>query len=111
MKPMTENDFKKYILDCFSVNKILAWRNNTGAFAGSYKGKQRFFRYGVKGSGDIFALHKGQFYSIEVKRKGNKPSHDQYEWLGKINENGGYAFWIDDIGDFNEWFDMNFKSG
>ncbi len=101
---ISENDVKKAILDCLAANHIFAWRNNTGAFAGEYNGKKRFFRYGAKGSGDIFALRDGIFYSLEVKAPGKVPSDDQNAWMDLVRKNGGRASCFDNIDSFIEWF-------
>ena len=102
---VTENDVKKAILDYLAAKHVFAFRNNTGAFAGSYKGKARFFRYGAKGSGDIFALHRGIFYSLECKAPGKVPSNDQLLWMEKVMINGGRAAYFNDIDSFIEWWD------
>ncbi len=101
---ITENDVKKVILDYLLRNKILAWRNNTGAFVNEYKGKKRFHRFGKKGSGDIFGLFKGNFLSVETKKPGESPTEDQWKFITDINANGGYAWWFDNFEDFELWF-------
>jgi hypothetical protein len=105
---ITENEVKGAILKWLLDKKVMAWRNNTGAFAGSYKGRQRFFRYGVLGSGDIFALHRGVFISIETKAPGKKPNEDQEAWMERVRHHGGAASWFDNIDEFIEWWEATF---
>lgn len=74
-----------------------AWRNNTGTRAMNYTRKngtagRSFLRFGEKGSGDVLAVRRGVFYSIEVKTGRDKLSDDQIRWMDEINANGGVAF-------------------
>jgi len=89
------------------INAIggLAWRNNTGAFKGAYldkqgNNKQRFVPFGQKGSGDVLALWRGTFYSIEVKTGKDKLRPSQVDWIERVNARGGVAFvakTVDDV--------------
>ncbi len=107
---ITENDVKNAILDYLAAHHVFAWRNNSGAFVGEYSGKQRFFRFGAKGSGDIFALHLGIFHSIECKAPGKTPSGDQMDWMKRVRDSYGMAAYFDNIDDFIEWWeDHNIK--
>ena len=89
---------------------VRCWRQNTGAFAGDYKGKKRFVRYGITGQSDIsgIMLPGGRRIEIEVKRPGNVPTEDQAAWLAMIREHGGVAFWIDSLDKCMELF-MRYK--
>lgn len=93
MRPVKEADIQKMCLQYLTVVcKYFAWRNNTGAIAGEYKGKRRFVRYGAVGSADIFAvLPGGRFLSCEIKRPGNKPTAAQLTWRDAVLESGGLA--------------------
>jgi len=110
MMPTSENEVKKAILDWLLSKGVFAWRNNTGGFAGSYKGKARFFRFGAKGSGDIFALHHGRFCSIETKKPGKVPTEDQKKFMTQVREHGGLADWFDSVDEFREWWNDRFPS-
>jgi len=81
-----------------------AWRNNTGAHKANYKGVDRYFRFGKVGSGDILGLKRpdGIFFSIEVKRKGEKPTDHQIEFMKTISESGGIAFVATSVDDVVE---------
>jgi VRR-NUC domain len=90
-----EKDIQKAILEYLQLRGIFAWRNNTGSFAfPETKTKaRRFFRAGKPGSGDIIGLTgKGQFFSIEVKRPGQKATPDQEAFMREVRMNNGLAF-------------------
>jgi hypothetical protein len=96
----TEAEIQKSILAVLRFHGVHAWRQNTGAFAGEYKGRSRFIRFGVKGQADIvgllgptFGRDAGRMIAVEVKRPGNRPTPEQVRWLIEINDAGGFAFW------------------
>lgn len=101
----TTNNVTAAIIQYLRMIGGLAWRNNTGSFVGEYTDRQgetrrRFVRYGEKGSGDVLALHRGKFYSIEVKTGRDKLRPEQAAWIEAVNEAGGCAFVaysIDDV--------------
>ncbi len=98
---MKEKDLQKAILDFLNCNGVLAWRNNTGSFAGEYKGKKRFVRFSTPGAADIFALlKKGPFLAIEVKASGKRPTPIQLAWGKMIREQGHLWLWFDNWKEF-----------
>lgn len=70
------------------------FRNNVGLFEtiDGRKVKTGLF----KGSGDLIGWYKGAFVSIEVKRKGGKPSPAQINWHEQVLASGGFSCIIDD---------------
>lgn len=95
----TEAQIQKAILDYLDAMKIPAFRRNTGAFAGEYKGKRRFVRFSEKGQSDIWGVIParilepgGLHFEIEVKRPGEKPTPEQDEWLRSMAKAGCIAF-------------------
>lgn len=61
------------------------WKNN--------RNQKHFMRFGEIGSGDILGLTRsGRFFSIEVKRPGNKPTDDQVRFMEDVKRNNGIAF-------------------
>ncbi len=52
--------------------------------------------YGSSGAPDIVVCHKGMFYGLEIKSGANKPTALQMDNLKRIEENGGYAFVINE---------------
>ncbi len=47
------------------------------------------FRPGVH---DVHALHRGKFYTIELKVPGGRVSEEQFEFLDDINAAGGFSY-------------------
>lgn len=103
MKKSNETALVRAVLDYLEIRGIWAWRQNSGAFEGEYKGKKRFMRFGIKGMSDILGvMPDGRFLAIECKVKPNKPTPDQLEFLGNVKRRGGVAClcWnIDDVMD------------
>lgn len=48
--------------------------------------------FGKNGVPDIVACYKGQFFSIEVKREGAKPTPIQLRRMKEITDAGGHTF-------------------
>lgn len=110
---MKEQDTVKAILQFLAMHHIPAWRMNSGAFRGEYKGRARFHRFGAKGMADIIGLipedsdaklgarrNQGRFLAIEVKSKGQAANEAQGAFLATVNTNGGLGFvaWsVDDV--------------
>ena len=86
---MKERDIQRQILSWLKLHRILHWRNNSGAAASSYKGKRYFVRFGALGSPDIFAVHNGKIYGIEVKGAHGYLSDNQREFSGEFEKAGG----------------------
>jgi hypothetical protein len=57
--------------------------------------------YGRSGIPDIIACLRGRFLAIECKAGSNKPTALQERELDRIEESGGIAYVINDIGDPN----------
>lgn len=95
-KGPTEASIQKAILQYLKAARCLAWRNNSGAMTGEYKGKRRFVRFNTAAGGsDLFCLlpdGSGRFASIEVKRPGNAATEKQSAWLESVRAAGGVAF-------------------
>lgn len=70
-----KDDIKKFLatLDCWQFSPFM-------------KG------FGKNGVPDIVGCHKGQFFSIEVKREGMKPTPIQERRMAEIRKAGGMAF-------------------
>jgi len=100
----SETKLVKACLDYLRVRGILAWRNNTGAVGGTYKGRRRFVRFGARGSGDIFAvLAGGRFLSVECKTGRNKPTADQLAWMESVKASGGTAVVVRSVDDLHDF--------
>lgn len=101
------NAVTRGIIDYIHALGGMAWRNNTGAMRKPYTDKrgdtrEHFIPFGEKGSGDVLALHRGVFYSIEVKTGKDKLRPSQEQWIERVNERGGVAFVARDIDDVME---------
>lgn len=121
LKPPKESEIQAAILEYLKlVPGVTAWRNNTGAFVGEYKGKRRFVRFGFPGLADIIGwigwcgaregasfncsgsktYHTARFLAIEVKRPGAQLTRAQAVFIGTVNRAGGLAIvatCVDDV--------------
>jgi len=88
-----EGDLVKAVLTWLELMGIFAWRNNTGAFAATEKGKRRFVRFGLKGSSDILGvLPGGRLLAIECKSPTGKVRPEQQDFIDRVTKAGGLAF-------------------
>jgi len=72
------------------------FRNNTGSYLASYKGKKRKIKYGVGpadgGGGDLIGwTASGRFASIEIKVGRDTQSEGQKKWERWVIAGGGVA--------------------
>lgn len=94
-KSTLEKEAQKSILQYLTLKGYFHWRNNTGVM----KTETSYFSFGAVGSPDIFVLHKGVFYGLEVKGK-SKQSEVQKEFEIKMQKNGGVyrlCYSLDDV--------------
>lgn len=56
------------------------------------------------GVSDILACYKGLFFAIEVKSTGKKPTDNQLNFLQRVRDAGGIAFWTDNIDEVTKTF-------
>ncbi len=100
---MKESDIQRQILRYLGYNKdvALAWRQNTGgAYYPKKDGTKQFVRFGERGVSDILGMLKGgQFFAIEVKRPGGKPTPHQAAFLKSIEDAGGISILAHSIED------------
>ncbi len=111
MKLTRETDTVRAILQFLQLHRIPAWRVNTGAFRATYKGRERFHRFGVPGMSDIIGILPkrqhvtaqgsvladlanplGQFLAIEVKQPRKVPTPAQVAFIQTVILAGGVAF-------------------
>jgi len=78
-KPFTEADITKQIRTLLWKFNIFHWKQWQGGMAP------------IKGISDILGIYKGQMIATEVKAR-SKLSQDQYDFIQKVNNNGGKAF-------------------
>ena len=53
-----ESDVLKVVKQWLELHHWLVLRMNTGAFAGTYKGRTRFVRFGISGQADLLAIRR-----------------------------------------------------
>ena len=94
-----ETDLQKQICNWLNYQGHFCWRTNVGlAFYNAPSGKKRAFKSGFKGLADIIGiLRDGRFLAIECKVGYKKPTTEQQQFLGEINQRGGLAFWTTDL--------------
>jgi hypothetical protein len=92
MKKPTEAALVKAMLELLRLRGWWAWRNNTGSLPVGAGAGRRYFRAGAKGSGDVFAVKRGVFISLEVKQPKGRVRPEQKAWMDAVNEHGGHAF-------------------
>lgn len=93
----SENNIQRAIIQYLGIRHF-CWRNNTGGFRDH---RDHFYQFGKVGSGDILGVKKptGQFFSIEVKRRGKKPTDHQMAFMEKVKAAGGIAVVAYDVQD------------
>src|SRR3989344_5485347 len=96
---LSEHAIQDQVFEYLAYSGFMVWRNNTGMIKQDYKGKSRLVRFGKTGSGDLFAIKDGQFYSFEIKRPGNHPTEPQGRWMEDVRGHGGHAFVIHSLGE------------
>jgi len=107
-----ESAIQRSILDLLAAKGILAFRMNTGAMSGSYKGKKWFMRFGVPGMADILAFPASKVPGaqtwpyvpaplwIECKALKGKQSELQKSFQAQVKNNGHrymVAHSVDDV--------------
>ncbi len=107
---MKEQDTVRAILQFLQLHRIPAWRVNTGAFRATYKGRERFHRFGAAGMSDIIGIDNrvdmlrdpcraGRFFAIEVKQPRKTPTPAQVAFIQTVILAGGVAFVAHSIAD------------
>ena len=88
-----QKTLEKYVVNAclqyLQLKDIFHYRSNSGAMVSEYKGKKRFMRFGAKGSPDIVAVVRGQYWGIECKSSSGKISEDQLVFAAALERAGG----------------------
>jgi hypothetical protein len=100
MKPR-ETDLVKATLTYLTLTypKGVFWRSNTGAFAGEYKGRKRFIKFGLVGMSDIQGVFNGRAIFIECKIGKGKQSANQWAFEQAVVEAGAFYHVTRELGD------------
>jgi hypothetical protein len=96
-----ESDIQRAIIDLLKYKRFVVFKHrNVGLYI---RAQDRYMQLapGEKGISDILACSPiGQFWAIEVKKPGGKPSSDQIAFLSRVRANKGIAilaYSIDDV--------------
>lgn len=100
MKHEREQDIQKAISDYLTISGFVVFKHHsTGTTVRN--GKTIYLKYGEKGISDLIACSpQGQFWAIEVKKKGGAVSDEQKEFIRRVTHCGGkgfVAYSIDDV--------------
>ena len=95
-----ETALVKMCLEFLRIERVLAWRNNTGRLAGS----GRLVTFGLcPGSSDIIGLMPdGRFLAVECKIGKADPTALQAAFLQSINDQGGLAICVRSLDELME---------
>ena len=89
---MKESDIQSAIMIALGEHPDVAWVYVTSA--GSFRVRGGYMTVGFKGLVDILGqMRNGKTLAIEVKKIGQKPSTEQYDFIDLINKNNGIAGW------------------
>jgi len=100
MKPPREQDILRACLQYLTqIRGWVAYRQNSGAMAGEYKGKRRFVRFtSLAGVSDIVAIGPdGVYIAVECKMPGNSPTAHQQAFLAAVEASGGVALVVTSV--------------
>ena len=82
----SEAAIQKHIINYLTRIGAVVLRTNSGQIATA---TGHTIRLGAAGTSDLTALHRGIWYSIEVKKPGNHPTPLQSAYLERVNAAGG----------------------
>lgn len=89
---MKEQDLVNQCLQWLHLAGVFAWRCNSGAVAGEYKGKRRFVKFqSINGVSDILGVipPNGQLLAVECKSDRGKLRSSQEAFLSAVQAAGG----------------------
>jgi hypothetical protein len=97
---VTEMVLHRAVMDHLAIRAfpgVLAWHTPNGGWrtpteAAILKGMGT--RAGVS---DILAVYDGDFFALELKSQGRKPSPAQLDFIAAVNNAGGFATWADNL--------------
>ena len=109
MKAPKEKDVQRQCLDYLRLRGAVALRINSGAMAGTHKGKQWFMRFNdTPGCSDILACVPlsddgagvlGRFLAVEVKGPKGRLRPNQAAFLDSVRAAGGLAICVKSLDD------------
>lgn len=99
LPPAREQELVNACLEYLNLQHF-CWRVNQGAVTAEHNGKKRFIRFNnIKGVSDILGILKpsGRLIAVECKKKPNKPTPDQLNFLELVNRHGGLGIVVYDL--------------
>lgn len=99
--PIKEKLIQQVVLEWLAINHIFAWRQNSGSFKTDKGG---WYKAGIAGAPDIFALHGGVMYGLEVKNEKGKLNDNQKAFQSKFEEAGGQYHVVRSVEDVTRIF-------
>lgn len=101
MKEQNEREIKKEIADYLRLRKFLVINHRNVGIYKKDTGKYIPLSSGEKGVSDLLCCSlKGEFWAIEVKKKGGRLTVEQVDFLERVKKNKGrgyVAYSLDDI--------------
>lgn len=102
-KSTPEGAVLRSVLDFCAVNRILAFRMNTGAMRSEYNGKARFMRFGTPGMADVLAFPYRKVLWIECKAQSGRQSDLQKTFEQQVTGEGHHYIVARSTGDVELW--------
>ncbi len=96
-----ETDIVSECLEWLAINRIFAWRNNTGAI----KVDGRFIKYGKIGSADILGvLPDGRHLEVECKTETGTQKPEQKIHQRMVEKNNGVYLLVRSLEEMKDYF-------
>ena len=95
----TEQQIHQTLVDLIRVRNphLLFWHTPNGGKRHIIEAA-KFQRMGVlPGVSDLVFLHNGKFFALELKKRGNRPTEHQENFMERVKDALGYAFWVDGV--------------
>ena len=106
MKATRETELVRAVKQCLELRGALAIRVNSGAFAGTHRGRRRWVRINSEpGCSDLVCCWQGIFLAIECKLPGMKATPAQAAFLELVRLKGGVAGVVRDLDDLEKLLD------
>jgi hypothetical protein len=100
LPPIPEREVQAATIAWLRSQGAIVKRRNTGAMPATYKGKSRFVRFSEPGASDLYGslpIPDRRHFELEIKRRGERPTLDQVEWLLEWHRHGCVAWWADSL--------------
>ena len=101
-----ESDILKQCVQWLKLQGIFAFRVNSGAMGGAYKGKRHYVRFSIPGCSDILGClpPDGRLLACECKRPGAKLRPEQVVFLESVERAGGLALVVTSLAELIDGF-------